>query len=423
MSTLETAAVILAAGAGTRMKSDVPKVLHRVCGRPMLRFVLDVAKAAAPSRQVVVVGSGKDDVVAAFAKSGAEFAEQKLQLGTGDALKAARERLADFRGTLLVLSGDVPLVRAATLQALLDAHRAAKNDATVLTVRRDDPQGYGRILRDENDDSFAGILEDAEAAESILQIKEVNAGLYAFEAPQIFSHLEKLRANNKKREYFLTDAIAEIRRSGGRVGTFEAADADEVAGVNTRRELARVASVMRRRILDRLMDEGVTILDPSTTYVDADVTIGKDTVILPFTAIRGDVTIGQGCEIGPFAHVRDGARLEDKVEIGNFVEVKKSTIGARTKAKHLAYVGDAEVGAGANIGAGTITANFDGKAKHVTHIGDGAFVGSGTIIVAPATVGRNAVTGAGSVVTRGTEIPAGETYVGVPARKHLKKRG
>ncbi len=426
MTAVETAAVILAAGAGTRMRSELPKVLHAICGRPMIRWVVDAATSVSPSRVVIVAGAGKEQVqrVAQSSYGGRaplEFVEQAPLLGTGHALRTAAQALAGHRGTLLVLYGDVPLVRQETLEALLEAHGTRRHAITILTMRPTVPRGYGRILRNAAGDVI-DIREEVDASPEERRITEVNSGLYAFETEPLFPALERLKPSPVKGEYYLTDAVREIQARGGRVGTFEA-DAEEVEGVNTRSDLARAAAVMRRRILERLMDEGVTILDPSTTYVDADATIGPDTVIFPFTVIRGAVSIGRGCEVGPFSHVRDGARLEDGAEIGNFVEVKKSRIGARTKAKHLAYLGDSEIGEGVNIGAGTITANFDGRAKHVTSIGDGAFVGSGTIIVAPATVGRGAKTGAGAVVTRGTEIPEGETYVGVPARKHQQKRG
>jgi bifunctional UDP-N-acetylglucosamine pyrophosphorylase/glucosamine-1-phosphate N-acetyltransferase len=411
-----TTAVILAAGKGTRMKSDRPKVLHEICGRPMLRFVVEAARGAGADRIVVVVGHDRDRIRDAVGDDDLVWVVQEPQLGTGDALAAAREALGEARGTIALLYGDVPLVRPETIRSLLETHRREGNDMTILAGVLEDPSHYGRVIRDAGG-RVACIREEIDADERERAIREVNTGLYGFEAPAVFDVLSRLERNEKKGEIFLTDAAEAIASRGGKVGSVPIADPSEVIGVNDRRGLARAASVLRERILDRLMRSGVTVVDPATTYVDADVEIGRDTVIHPCTVIRAGVRVGRCCEIGPFTHLRVGTRMDDRSEVGNFTEVKKTSIGEGSKAKHLTYLGDAVIGRGANIGAGTITANYDGVRKSVSKIGDGAFIGSGTVIVAPAEVARGGITGAGAIVTRGSRVGEGEVYVGVPARK------
>lgn len=411
-----TTAVILAAGKGTRMNSERPKVLHELCGRSMLRHVIDAAREAGASRILVVVGHDRDRVLEAFPDDDLVWVVQEPQAGTGHALAVAREAVGDAAQTLLLLYGDVPLIRAAGLRDLLEAHRESGNRLTVVTTHVDNPTGYGRILRDDAG-SLRAIREQIDVSPEEAAVTEINTGIYALEAPQVFDVLERVKPNERKGEVYLTDVVGLLREDDEPVDAWCSPDADDFRGVNSRGDLAGAAETMRARILDRHMENGVTVVDPKTTYVDVDVEIGRDTVLHPCTVIRDGVRIGEGCEIGPFAHLRVGTSLADGAAIGNFTETKNTTLGPGAKAKHLTYLGDATVGRGANIGAGTITANYDGSKKSPTHIGDGAFIGSGTVLVAPADVGDRGVTGAGAIVTRGSKVGADEVYVGVPARK------
>jgi bifunctional UDP-N-acetylglucosamine pyrophosphorylase/glucosamine-1-phosphate N-acetyltransferase len=416
------AAVILAAGQGTRMKSSKPKVAFEICGWPMVRHVVEAVRPLAPVRTVVVVGHGREQVETALAAvPGVTFAVQREQRGTADAVKAALPALRGFDGTVLVLCGDVPLVRAETLAGLLLDHRNANAAATILTAKLGDGGRYGRIVRGVGGD-FVRIVEAKDATPNELAISEINTGLYAFEARSLAVALGQVRDANEQGEFYLTDVPAILLAGGEKVQALSAAGPDEVLGVNTFAELASAASRMRERILESFQLDGVEVRDPATTWIDRGVTIGRGSRVLPCTVIERDVEIGAGCEVGPFAHVRPGTVLEDGAEIGNFVETKKTRVGRGTKAKHLSYLGDAEIGAGTNIGCGTITANYDGKKKHVTKIGDGVHIGSGTVLVAPVRVGKGATTGAGAIVTAGRDVAAGDTVVGVPARSLGKLR-
>lgn len=419
------AAVILAAGIGKRMKSSKPKVAFEICGRPMVRHVADAARALGAARVVVVVGHGREAVEKALAGvEGVVFAVQAEQRGTGDAVRSALPALDGFEGTLLVLCGDVPLVRESTLAALLADHRASGAACTVLSTVLASGGAYGRIVRTPaGTGPLAAIREARDASPAELAIREINTGLYAFDAAALRSALPRVGTSNAQGEYYLTDVPSILLADGRKVGVVVCADADEVHGVNSLAELARAATSMRHRILDELMASGVVVTDPATTYVDAGVRIGPGTKVLPCTVIERDVEIGAGCEVGPFAHLRPGTVLADGAEVGNFVETKKTRIGARTKAKHLTYLGDAEIGADVNVGCGTITANYDGKRKHVTRIEDGVHIGSGTVLVAPVTVGRGATTGAGAVVTAGRDVAPGDVVAGVPARSLGRKGG
>ena len=414
------AVVILAAGKGTRMRSDRPKVLFPVAGRPMVNHVLDAARAQKPRRVVVVVGHGAAEVRAAvrahpgFDARVVAFATQKEQKGTGHALRAALPALKGFRGTVLVLSGDVPLVGADTLRMLVDAHRRSGSAATLLTFRPADPTGYGRVVRDGRG-NFLDIVEEKDADFELKTIAEVNAGLYAFDASLLAGALRSLRNRNSQGEFYLTDVPRLLRRDGRTVSAVRVLEPEVVSGVNTLSELAEAGATMRRRVLETLMAEGVEIVDPSSTFVDPDARIGSGTRIEPFTVIAHGVRVGRGCTVGPFARLRPGSVLEDGAEVGNFVEVKATRIGKGSRVRHLTYLGDAKVGKAANVGAGTITCNYDGRRKHETVIGDGAFLGSGTLLVAPVTVGKGAVTGAGAVVLAGRDVPPGGVVAGVPA--------
>ena len=405
-------AIVLAAGRGVRMKSEKAKVLHELLGRPLIHHVLRALRSAGVKDIAVVVGH-QEEAVKKAAGSGVAFARQTEQKGTGHAVLCAEKALKGHKGLVFVLAGDAPLITAGTLEAMVAAHREAGAAATVLTCCIDDPSGYGRITRDESG-AFLGIVEDADATEKQKEISEVNSGAYVFEAKDLFRALREVTPNEKKGEVYLTDVLRILKNHQRAIATFRASDPAEVYGINSRRDLVAATNFLRWRILERHMDAGVTIVDPSTTFIEEDTIIGPDTVILPYTVIEHDVTIGKGCEVGPFSHLRPGAVLDDGAEVGNFVEVKKSRIGPHSKAKHLTYLGDATLGAGVNIGAGTITANYDGKNKHATIIGDGVHIGSNTVLVAPVKIGKGATTGAGAIVLR--DVQANDVVAGVPAR-------
>jgi len=424
------AVVILAAGKGTRMRSERPKVLFEVAGRPMVNHVLEAALGIRPKAVVVVVGHGAADVRRAvkgdlaFDPRVTRFALQRDQRGTGHALRCALYALRGFRGTVLVLNGDVPLVGPETLRTLAEAHRRAGSAATVLTFRPADPTGYGRVVRDGRG-ALLDIVEEKDADFETRTIAEVNAGLYAFDAAVLPAALRRLRAGNSQGELYLTDVPRLLRREGRPVGAVRVLEPEVVAGVNTLSELARASASMRSRVLERFLAAGVEIVDPSTSFVAPDAAIGAGTRIEPFTVVEGGVRVGKGCTVGPFARLRRGTVLEDGASIGNFVEVKATRMGRGSRARHLSYLGDATVGRRVNVGAGTITCNYDGRRKHATVVGDGAFLGSGTLLVAPVTVGRGASTGAGAVVLAGRGVPPGAVAVGVPARilRRMRKGG
>ncbi len=443
--------VVMAAGLGTRMRSSRAKVLHVLGGRPLVAHVSRTALQLAPDRLVVVVGHQADEVEGAVRDAvgdrarGLEFALQSEQLGTGHAVQQAAPHLSD--GTVIVLSGDVPLVEASTLRSLLAAHREGGYAATLLSTRLPDPTGYGRIVRGPAGD-FRRIVEHRDATPAEQAVNEINAGIYAFEAAQLVPALARLSTGNAQGEYYLTDVLGLLVDAAQRVGVLLHDDPHEVLGINSRVDLADSEGRLRRRTLERLMLAGVTLVDPATTYVDDGVEVGRDTTIHPGAILAGATKVGENCtigpychltdsevadgvtlramsvlerarvgsgaQIGPFARLRPGAVLSDDVHVGNFVEVKNSTLGKGSKANHLTYLGDAEIGAGCNIGAGTITCNYDGKNKHRTTIEDGVYIGSDTMLVAPVRVGRGSKTGAGAVVTR--DVPEDSLAVGVPAR-------
>ena len=418
----DLAVVILAAGKGKRMKSDRPKVLFDFAGWPLVRHVVETAKGLSPSRIVAVVGHGKRDVAVALAGTGVEVTVQREQLGTGHAVRTAKRKLKGHVGTILVLLGDVPLTPKATLRKLLATHARRRAGATILTVEAPDPTGYGRILRGRRGE-VVGIREHKDASPAERGIREINSGIMAFRSELLWPALAKVRADNSQNEYYLTDVPGLLLAKGEKVAAVPADAFEEVMGVNSLADLARVASAGRDRILAEHMARGVRVVDPATTHVDRSVAVGPGTTIFPFTVITGDVRIGKGCEVGPFTHLRTGTRLLDGAQIGNFVEVKKSVVGEGTKAKHLTYLGDAVIGARTNVGCGTITANYDGKQKHRTTIGSGVHVGSGTVFVAPIDVGDDVVTGAGAVLLAGRDVAKGKTVVGMPARVIENRKG
>ncbi|MCE9594646.1 MAG: NTP transferase domain-containing protein [Planctomycetes bacterium] len=418
--------VILAAGQGTRMKTGAPKVLAPLVGRSLLAWVVDQALGLEPKRVIVVVGHGADEVQQAAAGfEGADrirFVRQEPQNGTGHALQCCLPELGPDPGVVVVLYGDMPLLTRASLERLVEAQAATGGGAAMLTAKPADPRGFGRVVR-RADGAVLRIVEQKDATPDELAVREVNLGVYAFAGRELVRHLPLLSNDNAQKEYYLTDVVARLVADSKRVEALVLDDDREAIGVNTLVHLAEARAVLQRRVLEEHMLRGVWIEDPSTTYVDWGVKIGARTHVLPCSVIRSGVVIGEDCEVGPFAHLRGGAVLEDGAAVGNFVEVKNSHFGPRSKAKHLAYVGDADLGVKVNIGAGTVFANYDGKHKHRCVVEDGAFVGSGTVLVAPVHVGRGATTGAGAVVKRGSDIPAGETWIGVPAKKLEKPNG
>ena len=443
--------VILAAGQGTRMKSDLPKMLHPVCGKPMLWHAIRAAKDAANARPVLVIGHGAAQVREAAGDS-AQFVMQEERLGTGHAVRQTESLLRGKTDYLLVTSADMPLLTPKTLRKLIELQRENEGAVTMLTLLADDPRGFGRVVRGETG-AVTAIVEEAEATPEQKAIRELNAGAYCFSADWLWDALRRVPLSPKG-EYYLTDVIALSVADGLPVRAMILEDASEALGVNTRVHLAEAESAMRRRVNRQFMLSGVTILDPDSTYIEMDVEIGKDTVLLPGTMLQGKTSIGERCEIGPnavlrdtrvgsdcrifasvlesaqvenhvemgpFVHLRKGAHLMDGVHMGNFGEVKNSTLRPGVKMGHFSYIGDADIGAETNIGAGTITCNYDGERKHKTEIGEGVFIGSDTMLVAPLKIGDRARTGAGSVVTK--NVQPDTLVVGVPARaiRKLKK--
>jgi len=426
--------IILAAGMGTRMKSATIKVLHRAAGRPIIEYVLDLASGVGATSPVVVVGHQKEAVQSAIGDR-ARFSVQEPQLGTGHAVLTAAENIKARR--VLILSGDVPLTRPETLQQLLVQHEAEKNALTLLTMKLDDPGMYGRVVRDDHG-AVVRVVEAKDASDDERRIGEVNAGIYVFDTEHLFDNLRGLSTKNAQGEYYLTDLIAVLRNGGHRVGAVITPDPIEALGVNSRSDLAAVEGEIQRRVVAKLMASGVTFRNPNTVVIDSTVTIGNDSVIYPFVTIEGTTKIGSGCviepgvhlinvtagdnvhfksgtvaeesqigddaSVGPYAHLRPGTHLGTHVKVGNFVETKKAVFGSGAKASHLSYIGDAEVGANVNIGAGTITCNYDGVNKNKTVIEEGAFIGSDTQLVAPVRVGKGAYVGAGSTITK--DVPA-----------------
>ncbi len=438
--------VILAAGKSTRFKSATPKVLHPLNERPLLQYTLDLALALTSDPPVIVVGPETEAEIRAWAGESARYARQVERLGTGHAMLQAAPLLKGCGGHVLVLYGDMPLLREETLRELIAQQRETEAAITVLTVERPDPRGFGRIVRNAAA-RIQAIVEDIEAPPEIQAIRELNTGIYCFAADFLWPHLPQLQPSPRKGEYYLTDLIALAADAGHTVSGLRVLDPAEGLGINTRADLAVAAAALRQRINTRWMLAGVTLIDPATTYIGPDVTLGAETVIHPNTHLRGATTIGSACEIGPntivenctlgdrcrafasvledavmedesdigpFGHLRKGARLCRGAHMGNFGEMKNSTLGPGAKMGHFSYLGDAEVGANANIGAGTITCNYDGQRKHATVIEEGAFIGSDTMLVAPVRVGAGAKTGAGAVVTR--DVPPHSVAYGVPAR-------
>jgi len=440
-------AVILAAGEGKRLKSALPKVLHRAAGRPLVAHVLAALAPIELDRRVVVASKRRDEIQNALGDLARDvsFVVQDPPRGTGDALRVALETIDAETGQVLVTAGDTPLLTTETLEELWDVHLRSGASATVLTARASDPAGYGRVVRGP-DGSVEKIVEQRDASSAERELTEINAGTYIFELAGLAEMLSKVDRENTQGEYYLTDVIA-LLRSTGKIVSAVVTDEIEIAGVNSRAQLAGVSALLRQRACERFMEEGVTIIDPSVTYIDSSVKVERDATILPFTFLEGETTVASGAEVGPqvrvvdshigpgakvsfavvrgsvlgpdtsvgpFASLRPGTHLEKGAELGTFVETKNAVVGEDSAAHHLSYLGDAEIGRGVNIGAGTITCNWDGEEKHSSVIDDDAYIGSDTMLVAPVHVGKRAATGAGAVV-RG-KVPDDALAVGVPAR-------
>jgi bifunctional UDP-N-acetylglucosamine pyrophosphorylase/glucosamine-1-phosphate N-acetyltransferase len=445
------ATVILAAGMGRRMKSKRAKVLHSIAGRPMILYSVETAIRLPSDKIIVVVAHQAEAVKAVLENRPVEIVHQGRPMGTGHAVLQTEPALADFKGPVLILNGDVPLIAAETLGSLLKIHRDQGADLTLLTASLPNPEGYGRVIRDSGGDVIA-IVEEADATPAQRAVREINTGFYLVNTPFLFEALKALKSDNAQKEYYLTDIVGAAVRAGRKLGTVSARDPDEVMGINSRADLARTEKTIARGIAERHMREGVTLLDPETTWIGADVMIGRDTVIYPGVRLEGVSLIGEDCVIhshtrisncrigtgvtvkdscvlaesvledgaavGPFAHLRPGTVLHKGAKIGNFVETKKAELGEGSKANHLSYLGDAVIGKEVNIGAGTITCNYDGVSKHRTVIEDEVFVGSDTQFIAPVRIGRGAVIGAGSTITK--DVPPDSLAVS-RARQEIKK--
>ncbi len=440
--------VILAAGMGTRMKSSKPKVLHELLGKPMVEYITDAVSEICKDKPVVVIGSGADQVKAMLGDR-VRYVLQEPQLGTGHAVLCARKTLEGKSNLIVVANSDFPLITKETYEALINTHLRGKSPLTICTVRSDNSREFGRIVRDEKG-RISGIVEDKAATEQQKKITELNSNPYCFDAEWLWGSLEKIE-KSAVGEFYLTDLVKIAYEEGFSIGSYEIVDRDESIGINNRVHLAEATKALKKRINTYWMLEGVTFIDPDKTYVEPSVSIGRDTVLYPEVYLQGNTNIGEGCtlgpsvlirdtkigdrcrvlyamlesallnndvDMGPFGHLRKGAHLDDHVHMGNFGEVKNSHLGPGTKMGHFSYLGDAKIGQNVNIGAGTITCNFDGKRKFNTEIGDNAFIGSDTMLVAPVKIGKGAKTGAGSVVTH--DVPDESTVVGVPAKPFKK---
>ncbi|ABR46393.1 UDP-N-acetylglucosamine pyrophosphorylase [Alkaliphilus metalliredigens QYMF] len=433
-------AIILAAGTGTRMKSKMPKVLHKVCGQTMLGHVIDVSKDSKAEECIVVVGHGAEEVQKTLPE-GVKTVLQAEQLGTGHAVMVAEEHI-ETQGTVLVLYGDGPLITEETLNALMTYHQEGKYSATVLTAELENPTGYGRIIRDD-DDRLKTIVEEKDTTVGEKEVREINSGIYCFDSKVLKETLPKIQNNNSQKEYYLTDALTIIKQEGLKVGVYQIENYEDIMAVNSREQLAEVEEVMQRRIVKKHMEAGVTFIDPQSTYIEKTVKVGMDTILHPGVILKGATEIGEDCiighnsriensilkngievqsstiiestiddhaTIGPYAYLRPQSHIGKHVKVGDFVEVKNATIDDHSKAAHLAYIGDAEIGKHVNIGCGVIFVNYDGIKKHKTIIKDHAFVGSNSNLVAPITIQESAFVASGSTITR--EVPAGALAVG-----------
>lgn len=445
-----TYAVVLAAGQGTRMKSDLYKVLHPVCGKPMVEHVIDHIRGLGIGRIVTIVGHGAETVEETLGEK-SEYALQQEQLGTAHAVQQAERLIGDLDGTTIVVCGDTPLIRSETMEELIAHHKATGAKATILTANADDPTGYGRIIRGESGQVLRNV-EQKDATPEEQKVTEINTGTYCFDNRTLFETLKKVKNNNTQGEYYLPDVVGILQSENALVSAYVTGDFSETLGINDRVVLAEAERVMRRRIAEKHMRNGVTIINPESTYISAAAEIGRDTVLQPGTMVEGHTVIGNKCvigpnsqivdsvigdntnvhssvvlssrigsttAIGPFAHIRPDSDLGDSVKIGNFVEVKKATLGEGSKVSHLSYIGDAKIGSHVNVGCGTITVNYDGKNKHLTTIEDNAFIGCNSNLVAPVTVGKGAYVAAGSTITK--SVP--ESSLAIARARQENKEG
>lgn len=442
--------IILAGGQGSRMKSKIPKVLHKINNKYLVEYTINVSKAICSDKTIVVVGYERDMVMTTLKDLDVDFAIQENQLGTGDAVKSAINYLDDNNdGHVLILYGDCPLVTANSIEKLIETHKNENNDVTCISAFIDDPSGYGRIVRVNNE--FKSITEDRDCTEEEKKIKETNMGIYCFKESQLIHALDKLTTNNNQGEYYLTDSLEILKKDNKKVGIFIASSSDEFVGINSKSQLAETTEILRKKINKNLMDSGVIMLDPNTTYIDDTVNIGMDTVIYPNTIISGNTSIGEDCtigpnttiensnigndntikssfvlnskvenntNIGPFAYIRPNSSIGNKCKIGDFVEIKNTRLDDGSKASHLTYIGDAEVGKNVNFGCGTITVNYDGKNKSKTIIGDNSFIGCNSNLIAPVKISNDTYVAAGTTVTK--EVPEKSLVIG-RVRQEIKK--
>ncbi|MCI5725937.1 MAG: bifunctional UDP-N-acetylglucosamine diphosphorylase/glucosamine-1-phosphate N-acetyltransferase GlmU [Clostridium sp.] len=444
-------ALILAAGQGKRIKSDIPKVLHKVCGKEMVNHVIDNMRGAGIKDVNVIIGKGAEKVKEGTKDRNVTYSFQEKQLGTGDAVKSARAFLEGKSGVVLVFTGDAPLTKIETIHRLVNEHIDNNNSATLLSAFVDDPTGYGRIIRDESTNEVLRIVEHKDCNEVEIKVNEMNAGMYCFNIEDLLESLEKLSNNNSQGEYYLTDVIGILKSKGKKLGAV-VTDFEDTVGVNSRVQLAQAEEILRNRINLKHLENGVTLIDPKTTYIGADVEIGKDTIIYPNNIIEGKTKIKENClilqncrikdsiiergaqvqasvvletiigedtTVGPFAYLRPETKVGKNARIGDFVEIKKSTIGDGTKVSHLTYIGDSEVGGGCNFGCGTVVVNYDGKDKHKTIIGNNSFIGCNTNLISPVTVGDNTYIAAGSTIT--SEVKEGE--LAIARARQVNKEG
>ena len=446
------ASIILAAGQGTRMKSSFPKALHPVAGKPMLSYPVDLANTLGIKKKIVVIGQQVDRIKKEFCDNTYKitYAYQEKQLGTAHAVLQAEKHLLDFKGIVLVLYTDVPLLRASTIQELIDCHKKHKASCTLLTANLENPQGYGRIIRNP-EGNISKIIEQRDLTEAQEKINEINAGIYCFDSRELFGALKTVGKENNQGEYYLTDVVRILLEKRNTVKTLSVQDEKEVFGINTRMDLTSVSSVLYQRNAAEHMQNGVTIIDVNNTYIESQVKIGQDTIIFPYTFITSGSEVGKSCnigpyshiinscigegtkihssviekskignfvQIGPYAHLRPASVIKDEVKIGNYVEVKKTFIDQGSKVGHLTYLGDAKLGKNVNIGAGTITCNYDGKNKNTTIIEDNVFIGSNNSLVAPVTIGKDSYTAAGSTITQ--NVPAASLGIARSRQKNIE---
>lgn len=446
--------IILAAGEGTRMKSSVPKVLHKVCGKEIIKYIIDESRKAKIEKNIVVLGHGKAKIEKEISDYGVEIVEQPIgkdiPYGTGYAVKQA-VKYVEKNDKVLIINGDVPLIKSETLEEFIKFHEKGNYAVSILTAKFEDPTGYGRIVRD-TDGNVTAIIEHKDASTEEKQIKEINSGIYCFEGDKLIETLEKLDTNNSQNEYYITDAVKILNSEGFNVGGYEIQDSLEINGVNNRVQLAEVNQAMQRRINENHMLNGVTLINPENIYIESSVIIGKDTIIYPGTFLEKETKIGDNCiigsntriinsiiengttvesskvidskvgskcSIGPFAYLRPGSIIGNEAKIGDFVEVKNSSIGNNTKASHLAYIGDAEVGSNVNIGCGVVFVNYDGKSKHKTIVRDRAFIGSNANLVAPVIISEGAFVACGSTITDNVD----EDDLAIARARQVNKKG